>query len=173
MYNCKKNGTTAKLYVGIIQEISTTAKKMAQLRNKMYNCKKKAQLRNTFIAVVHFLAILNYRTNSTFHFSFPFLLISTLPRHPATAVNKVATSRRRQPLLESRHVIFLLLLYSLAFLARVILLCTTYAIPDTPLSGGNPDFCRFFYGLRAVLIFSRRPKYIKNMKFWGKSCSRW
>ena len=29
MYNCKKNGTTAKLYVGIIQEISTTAKKMA------------------------------------------------------------------------------------------------------------------------------------------------
>ena len=26
MYNCKKNGTTAKLYVGIIQEISTTAK---------------------------------------------------------------------------------------------------------------------------------------------------
>jgi hypothetical protein len=60
MYNCKKNGTTAKMYVGIIQEISTTAKKMAQLRNKMYNCKKKAQLRNTFIAVVHFLAILNY-----------------------------------------------------------------------------------------------------------------
>ena len=41
MYNCKKNGTTAKLYVGIIQEISTTAKKMAQLRNKMYICKKK------------------------------------------------------------------------------------------------------------------------------------
>ena len=111
MYNCKKNGTTAKLYVGIIQEISTTAKKMAQLRNKMYNCKKKAQLRNTFIAVVHFLAILNYRTNSTFHFSFPFLLISTLPRHPAMAVNKVAASRRRQPLLKSRHVIFLLLCY--------------------------------------------------------------
>ena len=27
MYNCKKNGKTAKLYVGIIQEISTTAKK--------------------------------------------------------------------------------------------------------------------------------------------------
>jgi hypothetical protein len=115
MYNCKKISTTAKLYVGFLQEISTTAKKMAQLRNKMYNCKKKAQLRNTCIAVVHFLAILNYRTNSTFHFSFPFLLISTLPRHPATAVNKVATSRRHQPLLESRHVIFLLLLYSLAF----------------------------------------------------------
>ena len=115
MYNCKKISTTAKLYVGIIQKIRTTAKKMAQLRNKMYNCKKKAQLRNTFIAVVHFLAILNYRTNSTFHFSFPFLLISTLPRHPATAVNKVAASRRRQPLLESRHVTFLLLLYSLAF----------------------------------------------------------
>jgi hypothetical protein len=62
---------------------------MAQLQNKMYNCKKKAQLRNTFIAVVHFLAILNYRTNSTFHFSFPFLLISTLPHHPSTAVNKL------------------------------------------------------------------------------------
>jgi len=111
-----KNCTTAKFYVGILEEISTTAKKMAQLRNKMYTAKKKAQLRNTFIAVVHFLAILNYRTDSsTFHFSFPFLLISTLPRHPATAVNKVAASRRRQPLLESRHVIFLLLLYSLAF----------------------------------------------------------
>jgi hypothetical protein len=89
MHNCKKNSTTAKFYVGILEEISTTAKKMAQLRNKMYNCKKKAQLRNTFIAVVHFLAILNYRTNSTFHFSFPFLLISTLPRHPSTAVNKL------------------------------------------------------------------------------------
>jgi hypothetical protein len=41
MYNSKKNGTTEKLYVGIIQEISTTAKKMAQLRNKMYLQKKK------------------------------------------------------------------------------------------------------------------------------------
>jgi len=60
MYNCQKNGTTAKLYVGIIQEISTTAKKMAQLQNKMYNCKKNAQLRNTFIAVVHFLAITTF-----------------------------------------------------------------------------------------------------------------
>ena len=88
-HNCKKNSTTAKFYVGILQEISTTAKKMAQLHNKMYNCKKKAQLRNTFIAVVHFLAILNYLTNSTFHFSFPFLLISTLPRHPSMAVNKL------------------------------------------------------------------------------------
>jgi len=39
-HNCKKNSTTAKIYVGILQEISTTAKKMAQLRNKMYNCKK-------------------------------------------------------------------------------------------------------------------------------------
>ena len=57
MHNCKKNSTTAKFYVGIIEEISTTAKKMAQLRNKMYNCKKKAQLRNTFIAVVHFVSV--------------------------------------------------------------------------------------------------------------------
>jgi hypothetical protein len=60
MYNCKKNGTTAKMYVGIIQEICTTAKKMAQLRKKCTTAKKKAQLQNTFIAVVHFLAILNY-----------------------------------------------------------------------------------------------------------------
>ncbi len=30
-HNCKKNSTTAKFYVGIIEEISTTAKKMAQL----------------------------------------------------------------------------------------------------------------------------------------------
>ena len=42
MHNCKKNSTTAKFYVGILEEISTTAKKMAQLRNKMYNCKKKS-----------------------------------------------------------------------------------------------------------------------------------
>ncbi len=41
MYNCKKNGKTAKLYVGIIQEISTTAKKIAQLQNQLYICKKK------------------------------------------------------------------------------------------------------------------------------------
>jgi hypothetical protein len=34
MYNCKINGTTAKFYVGIIEEISTTAKKMAQLQKK-------------------------------------------------------------------------------------------------------------------------------------------
>jgi hypothetical protein len=34
LYNCKINGTTAKLYVGIIQEISTTAKIMAQLQKK-------------------------------------------------------------------------------------------------------------------------------------------
>ena len=39
MYNCKKSGTTAKLYVGIIQEISTTEKKMAH--ETKCNCKKK------------------------------------------------------------------------------------------------------------------------------------
>ncbi len=47
LYNCKINGTTAKLYVGIIQEISTaakngtTAKKIAQLQKQMHNCKNK------------------------------------------------------------------------------------------------------------------------------------
>ncbi len=40
MYNCEKEGKTAKLYVGIIQEISTTAKKIAQLQNQLYICKK-------------------------------------------------------------------------------------------------------------------------------------
>ena len=91
MYNCKKNGTTAKMYVGIIQEISTTAKKMAQLRNKMYNCKKKHNCETHLLQLYIFWQYLT--TNSTFHFSFPFLLISTLPRHPATAVHEVATSR--------------------------------------------------------------------------------
>jgi hypothetical protein len=114
MHNCKKNSTTAKFYVGILEEISTTAKKIAQLRNKMYNCKKKAQLRNTFIAVVHFLAILNYRTNSTFHFSFPFLLISTLPRHPSTAVNKLPPADAASHCL-SRATSLFYFCYSLAF----------------------------------------------------------
>jgi hypothetical protein len=92
MYNCKKNGTTSKMYVGIIQEISTTAKKIGttakqnvQLQKKKHNCE------------THLLQLYIFwqylTTNSTFHFSFPFLLISTLPCHPATAVNKVATSR--------------------------------------------------------------------------------
>ena len=57
MYNCKKNCKTAKLYVGIIQEISTTAKKIAQLQNQLYICKTNAQLQNTFIAVEHFLTL--------------------------------------------------------------------------------------------------------------------
>ncbi len=34
---------------------------------------------------------------------------------------------------------------------------------STPLSGGNVTLCRFFNGLRAVLIFSWRPQYIKNL----------
>ena len=81
--NCKKNGTTAKLYVGIIQEISTTAKNMAQLQKQKCTTAKKSTTANTCIAVYIFWQYLT--TNSTFHFSFPFLLISTLPRHPATA----------------------------------------------------------------------------------------
>ena len=101
-HNCKKISqlrkkcTTAKKIAQQRNSTQESQKKLAQLRKKWHNCetkcttaKKKAQLRNTFIAVVHFLAILNYRTNSTFHFSFPFLLISTLPRHPSTAVNKL------------------------------------------------------------------------------------
>ena len=101
-HNCKKISqlrkkcTTAKKIAQQRNSTQESQKKLAQLRKKQHNCetkcttaKKKAQLRNTFIAVVHFLAKLNYRTNSTFHFSFPFLLISTLPRHPSTAVNKL------------------------------------------------------------------------------------
>ena len=134
-HNCKKNSqlrkkcTTAKKIAQQRNSTQESQKKLAQLRKKWHNCetkcttaKKKAQLRNTFIAVVHFLAILNYRTNSTFHFSFPFLLISTLPRHPSTAVNKVAASRRRQPLLESRHVIFLLLLSPYGFMVNILVI---------------------------------------------------
>jgi hypothetical protein len=54
---------------------------MAQLQNKMYICRKNEQLQNTFIAVLHFLAILKY------YFSlFLSLLVSTLPRHLAMVV---------------------------------------------------------------------------------------
>jgi len=38
---------------------------------------------------------------------------------------------------------------------------------------GNVKFCCFFNGLRDVMIFSRRPKYIKNVKNCGESFSRW
>ena len=55
----QKNGTTAKLYVGIIQEISTTAKKWHNCETKCTTAKK-AQLQYTFIAVVHFLAITTF-----------------------------------------------------------------------------------------------------------------
>ena len=85
MYNCKKNGKTAKLYVGIIQEISTTAKKIAQLQNQLYICKKNVLLALTTLLLLLILIELNMELN-------PIVLKSTLPRHPAMA-NKVATSR--------------------------------------------------------------------------------
>jgi hypothetical protein len=54
LYNCKINGTTAKLHVGIIQEISTTAKKMA-LQKNCTTAKTNAQLgacHNSFLVFV-------------------------------------------------------------------------------------------------------------------------
>jgi len=65
MYNCKKNVQLPKKWHNCIivrrnhKKIITTAKKMAQLQNKMYICEKNAQLRNTLIAVVIFLAKIN------------------------------------------------------------------------------------------------------------------
>jgi hypothetical protein len=44
MYNCKINCTTAKFYVGIIEEISTTAKTNAQLQKNSTTAKTNAQL---------------------------------------------------------------------------------------------------------------------------------
>ena len=41
MYNCKKNGTTAKMYVGIIQEISTTAKQNGTTAKQNVQLQKK------------------------------------------------------------------------------------------------------------------------------------
>ncbi len=43
------------------------------------------------------------------------------------------------------------------------------AVQNTPLSGWNVNFCRFFNGFRAVLIFSWQSPCIKNVKFYGES----
>ena len=67
MYNCKKNGKTAKLYVGIIQEISTTAKKIAQLQNQLYICKKKCTTAKHIYCSCTFFGI-NYSTT----FAYPY-----------------------------------------------------------------------------------------------------
>jgi hypothetical protein len=37
-----------------------------------------------------------------------------------------------------------------------------YYILTTPLSGIDHNSYGFFFGIRAMLIFSRRPQYIKN-----------
>ena len=41
MHNCKNKGTTAKTYVGIIQQNGTTVKTKAQLQKQRHNCKNK------------------------------------------------------------------------------------------------------------------------------------
>jgi hypothetical protein len=40
-HNCKNKGTTAKTYVGIIQQNGTTVKTKAQLQKQRHNCKNK------------------------------------------------------------------------------------------------------------------------------------
>jgi hypothetical protein len=52
----QKNDTTAKLYVGIIQiqEINRTAKKMAQLRNKMSTAKQSTTAKHIYCSCTFF-----------------------------------------------------------------------------------------------------------------------
>jgi len=85
MYNCQKNGTTAKLYLGIIQEISTTAKKMAQMRNKMYNCQKNCT------TAKHIYCSCTFFGNNHFSLSLQHFIPFPTPCHRATAEAMVGT----------------------------------------------------------------------------------
>jgi hypothetical protein len=88
---------------------------MAQLQNKMYICEKK--MHNCETHVLQLYIFWQYNGNYYYFSLFLSLLVSTLLRYPAMAVNEVVTSRAAAGhyLSRLRHVIFLLLLFSLAF----------------------------------------------------------
>ncbi len=91
LYNCKINGTIAKLYVGIIQEISTTAKKWHNCKKKRSNEKTNAQLQKQMHNCKTHLLQLHY-------YSFPCSYVTQ--QWPSW---QSCHQQSPQPLLESQH----------------------------------------------------------------------
>ncbi len=87
-HNCKKNSTTAKFYVGSLQEISTTAKKWHNCETKCTTAKKKHNCETHLLQQYIFWQYLTIVLIVLFTFPFLFYLF---PRSHATTQQRLST----------------------------------------------------------------------------------